>query len=46
MYVVQEIRHLLRTGVSNKELIFEVIKASASKKEHVAVQSKGKKYYG
>ena len=42
-YVVQEIRHLLRTGVSDEELIFEVTKASAAKKELVAVQSKGKK---
>ena len=42
-YVVQEIRNLLRTGVSEEELIFEVTKASAAKKELVAVQSKGKK---
>ena len=43
-YVVQEIRHLLRTGVSDKEeLIFEATKASAAEKEHDAVQSKGKK---
>ena len=42
-YVIQEIRHLLRTGVSDEELIFEVTKASAAEKERVAVQSKGKK---
>ena len=42
-YVVQEIAHLLRTGVSDEELIFEVTKASAAEKEHVAVQSKGRK---
>ena len=40
MYVVQEIRHL---GVSDEEFIFEVTKANAVEKEHVAVQSKGKK---
>ena len=42
-YVVQEIRHLLRTGVSDEELIFEVTKASAAEKERVAVHCKGKK---
>ena len=42
-YVVQEIRHLLRTGVSDEELIFEVTKASAAEKESFAVQSKAKK---
>ena len=31
-YVVQEIRHLLRTGASDEELIFEVTKASAAEK--------------
>ena len=31
-YVVQEIRHLLNIGVSDEELIFEVTKASAAKK--------------
>ena len=45
-YVVQESRHLLRTGVSDEGLISEKTKASAAKKEHVAVQSKGKKHYG
>ena len=45
-YVVQEIRHLLSTGVSDEESIFEVTKASATEKERVAVQSKGKKHYG
>ena len=46
-YVVQEIRHLLRTGVSDEELIFEVTKASAAEKESFAVQSKAKKkHYG
>ena len=43
IYVAQEIRHLLRTGVPDEELIFEVTKASAAEKERVAVQSKGKK---
>ena len=42
-YVVQEIRHLLRTGISDEELIFEVTKASAAEKERVVVQSKEKK---
>ena len=42
-YVVQEIRHLLRTGVSDEELILEVTKASAAEKERVSVKSKGKK---
>ena len=42
-YCVQEIRHLLRTGVSDEELIFEVTKASAAEKERVVVQSKWKK---
>ena len=42
-YVVQKIRDLLRTGVSDEELIFEVTKASAAEKERVAVPSKGKK---
>ena len=42
-YVVQEIRHLLRTSVSDEELIFEVTKASAAEKESFAVQSKAKK---
>ena len=45
-YVVQEIMHLLRTGVSDEELIFEVTAASAAEKERVAIQSKGKKHYG
>ena len=45
-YVVQEIRHLLRTGVFDEELIFEVTKASAAEKERVAVQSKGKNTTG
>ena len=42
-YVVQKIRHLLRTGVSDEELVFEVTKVSAAEKERVAVPSKGKK---
>ena len=42
--VVQGIRHLPRTGVSDEELIHEVTKASAAKKEHVAVQSEGQKH--
>ena len=42
-YVVQTIRHLLRTGVSDEELIFEVTKATTAEKERVAIQSKGKK---
>ena len=42
-YFVQENRHLLRTGVSDEELIFEVTKASTAEKERVVVQSKGKK---
>ena len=42
-YIVQEIRYLLRPGVSDEELIFEVTKDSAAEKERVAVQSKGKK---
>ena len=45
-YVVQEIRHLLKTGVSDEKLLFEVTKASAAEKERVAVHSKGKKHYG
>ena len=45
-YVVQEITQLLKTGVSDEELILEVTKASAAEKERVVVQSKGKKLYG
>ena len=45
-YFVREIRQLLRTGVCDEELIFEVTKASAAEKERVVVQSKGKKHYG
>ena len=41
-YVVQEIRHLLRTGVPDEELITEVTKASAAERERIAVQNKGK----
>ena len=37
MYIVQEIRHLLRAGVSDEELIFEVRKASVTEKECVAM---------
>ena len=44
-YVVQKIRHLLSTSVSNEELIFKVTKASAAEKERAAVQSKSKKHY-
>ena len=33
MYVVQEIKQLLRTGVSDEELIFEVTKTSTAEKE-------------
>ena len=43
IYIVQEIRYLLRPGVSDEELIFEVTKDSAAEKERVAIQSKGKK---
>ena len=42
-YVAQELKHLLRTGVSDEESIFEVTKASAAEKEHGVVQSKGEK---
>ena len=42
--VVQGIRHLPRTGVSDEELIHEVTKAKKKKKEHVAVQSEGQKH--
>ena len=40
-YFVQEIRHLLRIGVSDEEFIFEVTKASAAEKERVTIESKG-----
>ena len=43
IYIVQEIRYLLRPGVSDEELIYEVTKDSAAEKERVAVRSKGKK---
>ena len=36
-YVVEEIRHLLRTSVSDEELIFELTEATAAEKERVAV---------
>ena len=45
-YVVQEIKHLLRTGVSVEELIFEIANASAAEKECIAVQSKERKHCG
>ena len=42
-YVIQEIRPLLKAGVSDETLITEVTKASAAEKERNAIQSKNKK---
>ena len=44
-YVLQKIRHLLRTVVSDEELIFEVTKASAAEKE-LLHSLKGISHYG
>lgn len=42
-FIVQEVKHLLRKGTTDEELIIAVTKASALEKERQAVQCKSKK---
>ena len=42
-HVVQEIKEGLRHSISDEDLIAAVTKASASEKEHIAVQNKARK---